>query len=95
MGAIYVFVFFQGIAAVLVYLAVKFVETWGNYSRLAADTYAIVPAGIILGIAVILLVASIVGCCGTCSDNRCCLGVVRRLKALDVQWNLTHRKPFS
>ena len=61
------------------YLSVLFVWKWGDYTSLAADTYTVVPAGIIFVFGIVILIAGVVGLCGTCSENRCTLGVVSSL----------------
>eukprot|EP00112_Aurelia_sp_Birch-Aquarium-sp1_P003489 Seg139.4 transcript_id=Seg139.4/GoldUCD/mRNA.D3Y31 product=Tetraspanin-3 protein_id=Seg139.4/GoldUCD/D3Y31 len=66
---------YLGFSAVLIYLAVFFVRNWSSYTRIATDTYAIVPAAMILGVSIIFLVAAVIGCYGTGRNNRCCLGV--------------------
>eukprot|EP00794_Sanderia_malayensis_P010044 gene10044-11069_t len=66
---------YLGFSAVLIYLAVFFVKNWSSYTRIAIDTYAIVPAGIIVAVSIIFLVAAIIGIYGTGRSNRCCLGV--------------------
>jgi len=66
---------FLGISGVLMYLSVLYVRKWGDYSSLAAGTYAIVPAGIIFVFGILVLVTGVVGLFGTCHENRCTLGV--------------------
>lgn len=66
---------YLGFSAVLIYLAVYFVQNWSSYTRLTFDLYAIVPAVIIIGLSIIFLVAAVTGFYGTCRTNRCCLGV--------------------
>jgi len=66
---------FLGISGVLVYLAVLFVWKWGDYTTIAANTYSIVPVGIIFVFGIIVFITGIVGFCGTCNESRCTLGV--------------------
>ncbi|XP_057300613.1 tetraspanin-3-like isoform X2 [Hydractinia symbiolongicarpus] len=65
----------EGISGVLMYLAVLYVRKWGDYSTLAANTYSIVPAGILFICGIIILITGIVGLCGGCNENRCTIGV--------------------
>ena len=60
------------------YLAFLFVSKWGDYSSIAANTYSIVPVGIIFLFGIIVCITGIVGFCGTCNESRCTLGVVRK-----------------
>lgn len=63
-------------SGVFAYLAVLFVWEWGDYASLVANTVAIVPAGIILIVAIIVFITAIVGCCGVYHKNKCTLGAV-------------------
>ena len=66
----------QVISGTLAYLSVKFVHEWGVYTSLIANLYTIIPAGIILVLAIIVLITAVVGLCGVWNENRCTLGAV-------------------
>ena len=67
---------FKGVAAALIYVAVWLVQTYGDYTKLTTDMYTLVMAGIIIGVGILILFTAVIGCCGTCRDNKCCLCVV-------------------
>ena len=71
---------FQGISGTLAYLSVKFVHEWGLYTSLTANLYTIIPAGIILVFAIIVLITAVVGLWAVWNENRCTLGAVSLLK---------------
>lgn len=66
---------YLGVAAALIYVAVWLIQTYGDYTKLTTDMYTLVPAGIIVGIGVLVLFTAILGCCGTCRENKCCLTI--------------------
>lgn len=66
---------YLGVAAALIYVSVWLIQTYGDYAKLTTDMYTLVPTGIIVGVGVLVLFTAILGCCGTCKENRCCLSV--------------------
>lgn len=61
-------------SACLGYVGVNMLFTFEKYGDLISYIYSIVPAFIILGIALVIFLIGIIGICGLFSENKCLLG---------------------
>ncbi|XP_068694420.1 tetraspanin-3-like [Montipora foliosa] len=78
MGCAKAFLFFFnivyfGISAAVLFVAVWLIKKFGDISNITADTYTLVPCGILIGVGILVLITALFGCCGTCRDSKCCL----------------------
>lgn len=54
-------------------MAVWLIKRYGDITKITTDEYTLVPCGILVGVGVLIFITALFGCCGTCSDNKCCL----------------------
>lgn len=66
---------FWGAAAGLLYVGTHVLSAYKEYDPFLQDRYALLPAIIIIGIAVVMLVIGMVGCCATLRESKIGLGV--------------------
>ncbi|XP_078265396.1 tetraspanin 36 [Rhinoraja longicauda] len=72
---IFISFIFWAAGAVLTYVGVTLLSTFKNYSHFFQDRYTVLPAMIIIGIALVMFLIGIIGCCATLKDSRCGLGL--------------------
>ncbi|XP_002736204.1 tetraspanin-3-like [Saccoglossus kowalevskii] len=82
-------VIFWAAAAGLGYVGIHVFVTYGNYEDITKSYYTLIPAGIILGAAVFLLITGLVGCCGACIESKCLLGTFFTLILLILLLEIT------
>ncbi|XP_031563776.1 tetraspanin-3-like [Actinia tenebrosa] len=71
---LYLFNFiYLGISGLLIYVAVWLIKSYRHFYDITSNTYTVVPAGIIIGVGCLVLLTAVIGCCGTCYENKCCL----------------------
>ncbi|XP_068741480.1 tetraspanin-3-like [Montipora capricornis] len=78
MGCSKAFLFFFnivyfGISAAVLFVAGWLIKKFGDISNITADTYTLVPCGILIGVGILVFITALFGCCGTCRDSKCCL----------------------
>lgn len=66
-------------SACLAYVGVNMLARYEVSFDMVSYLQSILPAFIILGIAVLMLLVGVIGLCGVFSENRCLLGTVRIL----------------
>lgn len=66
---------FWAAGAVLTYVGAILLSTVKNYSHFFQDKYTVLPAMIIIGVALVMFLIGIIGCCATLTDSRCGLGL--------------------
>ncbi|XP_020605119.1 tetraspanin-3-like [Orbicella faveolata] len=64
---------YLGVAAAIIFVAVWFIKRYSDITKITTDEYTLVPCGILVGVGVLIFITALFGCCGTCSDNKCCL----------------------
>ncbi|NWU89850.1 TSN36 protein, partial [Upupa epops] len=62
-------------AAGLGYVGSYVVSTYRSYDNFVQDKYTLLPAVIIICVAVLMFVIGLIGCCATCRESRVGLGV--------------------
>ncbi|XP_061874227.1 tetraspanin-36 isoform X2 [Colius striatus] len=62
-------------AAGLSYVGAYVVNTYKNYDNFLQDKYALLPAAIIICIAVVMFIIGLIGCCSTFRESRVGLGL--------------------
>ncbi|XP_072112680.1 tetraspanin 36 isoform X1 [Mobula birostris] len=60
---------------VLTYVAATLLSTYKDYAHFFKDQYTVLPAVVIIAIAVVMFVIGIIGCCATLKESRCGLGL--------------------
>uniref|UniRef100_UPI00398E4A8A tetraspanin 36 n=1 Tax=Pristiophorus japonicus TaxID=55135 RepID=UPI00398E4A8A len=66
---------FWAAGGVLTYVGVILLSTFKNYNHFFEDKYTVLPAVGIIGIALVMFVIGIIGCCATLKESRCGLGL--------------------
>ncbi|XP_053304203.1 tetraspanin-36-like [Spea bombifrons] len=66
--------FFLAAASGLTYVGVKVITTYKQYENFLGNTYIMLPAVIILCVAVAMFFIGFLGCCATMSESAFCLG---------------------
>uniref|UniRef100_A0A4W3I0E9 Tetraspanin n=1 Tax=Callorhinchus milii TaxID=7868 RepID=A0A4W3I0E9_CALMI len=61
--------------AVLTYVAAALLSTYKNYANFFHDQYTVLPASVILGVALLMFGIGIIGCCSTLKESPCGLGL--------------------
>lgn len=59
----------------LTYVSVKVFLTYETYEDVTKSRYALIPASIILGAAVVIFLTGLIGFCGACKENKLLLGI--------------------
>uniref|UniRef100_A0A8D0HP02 Tetraspanin n=1 Tax=Sphenodon punctatus TaxID=8508 RepID=A0A8D0HP02_SPHPU len=66
---------FWAAGAGLAYVGGYVISTYKNYDHFLQDKYALLPAVIIICVAVVMFIIGLVGCCGTIRESRVGLGI--------------------
>lgn len=61
----------------LAYVGSYVIKSYNNFVDFVSDKYTLIPAAIIIGVAVVMFVIGIVGCCATLKESKVGLGMVR------------------
>lgn len=67
---------FQAAAAGLSYVGAYVINTYKSYDNFLQDKYALLPAVIIICVAVVMFIIGLIGCCATFRESRVGLGLV-------------------
>lgn len=67
---------FQAAAAGLGYVGGYVINTYKSYDNFLQDKYALLPAAIIICVAVAMFFIGLIGCCATIRESRVGLGLV-------------------
>lgn len=67
---------FQAAAAGLSYVGGYVINTYKNYDSFLQDKYTMLPAVIIICVAVVMFIIGLIGCCATIRESRVGLGLV-------------------
>lgn len=67
---------FQAIAAGLSYVGAYLIQSYSNFRDFVQDKNAIIPAAIVITVAVVMFIIGLVGCIATIKESKCGLGVV-------------------
>ncbi|KAF5905298.1 tetraspanin-3-like, partial [Clarias magur] len=60
--------------AVLTYVGVYIISSYKNFDEFRVDKYSVIPAAIILAVALVLFIVGIIGCCATLRESKVGLG---------------------
>jgi len=60
----------------LAYVGSYVIKSYNSFEDFVSDKYSIVPAAIIIGVAVVMFVIGTVGCCATLRESKVGLGFV-------------------
>ncbi|XP_051898494.1 tetraspanin 36 [Pristis pectinata] len=66
---------FWAAGGVLTYVGVTLLSTYKNYTHLFEGHFTVLPAIVIIGIALVMFLIGIIGCCATLMESRCGLGL--------------------
>ncbi|XP_067886078.1 tetraspanin 36 [Heterodontus francisci] len=72
---IFLSLIFWAAGGVLTYVGAILLSTFKNYNHFFEDRYTVLPAVVIIGIALVMFVIGIIGCCATLRESRCGLGL--------------------
>ncbi|XP_067839100.1 tetraspanin 36 [Heptranchias perlo] len=72
---IFLSLIFWAAAGVLTYVGAILLSTYKNYEHFFEDKYTVLPAVVIIGIAVVMFVIGLIGCYATLTASRCGLGL--------------------
>lgn len=75
-------IFFQAAGVALAYVGSYVIKSYKNFEDFVADKYNLIPAAIIIGVAVVMFVIGILGCCATLKESKVGLGFV----SVDLLW---------
>ncbi|KAJ7365787.1 Tetraspanin-3 [Desmophyllum pertusum] len=64
---------YLGVSAAVIAVAVWLIKKYGDITKITTDEYTLVPGGILVGVGILIFITALVGCCGTCLDNKCCI----------------------
>ncbi|XP_016389511.1 tetraspanin 36 [Sinocyclocheilus rhinocerous] len=65
---------FWAAGAALAYVGSYVIKSYNNFEDFVSDKYSVIPAAIIIGVAVVMFVIGIVGCCATLRESKVGLG---------------------
>lgn len=65
---------FWVIAGVLSYVGTYVILSYKNYNHFIEDKYVVVPAVVIIGVAIVMFIIGLLGCCATLRESRLGLG---------------------
>ncbi|KAM9475580.1 tetraspanin 36 isoform 1-T2 [Clarias gariepinus] len=65
---------FWAAGAVLTYVGVYVISSYKNFDEFRVDKYSVIPAAIILAVALVLFIIGIIGCCATLRESKVGLG---------------------
>ncbi|KAA0713936.1 Tetraspanin-36 [Triplophysa tibetana] len=68
---------FWGAGVALAYVGSYVIKSYKNFEEFVADKYNLIPAAIIIGVAVLMFVIGIVGCCATLKESKIGLGFIK------------------
>lgn len=57
-------------------MVVWLIKRYGDIIKIIVDEYILVFCGILVGVGVLIFIIVLFGCCGICSDNKCCFLIV-------------------
>lgn len=60
----------------LAYVGSYVIKSYNSFEDFVSDKYSIIPAAIIIGVAVVMFVIGTVGCCATLRESKVGLGFV-------------------
>ncbi|XP_064619345.1 tetraspanin-3-like [Lineus longissimus] len=66
---------FWAAAAGLLYLGISVYITYQHYDELSSAYYTLIPASILMGVAVFMFILGLLGCIGGCKESKCVLAV--------------------
>lgn len=66
----------QAAGAALAYVGSYVIKSYNSFEDFVSDKYSVIPAAIIIGVAVVMFVIGIVGCCATLRESKVGLGFV-------------------
>ncbi len=75
------FNFTQACAAGMIYLTVHIFDYVGPVKHVFDVYYLTGPAGVLIGLSILLIAVGFIGCCAACKDSRCL--------HITVSWSLT------
>ncbi|XP_017570273.2 tetraspanin 36 [Pygocentrus nattereri] len=64
---------FWAAGAALSYVGAYVISSYKNFDNFVGDKYVLIPAAIIIGVAVLMFIIGIVGCCATLWESKVCL----------------------
>ncbi|KAI7797733.1 tetraspanin 36 [Triplophysa rosa] len=65
---------FWAAGVALAYVGSYVIKSYNNFEDFVADKYSLIPAAIIIGVAVVMFVIGIIGCCATLKESKVGLG---------------------
>ena len=66
----------QAAGAALAYVGAYVIKSYNNFDHFIQDKYTLIPAAIIIGVAVVMFIFGLVGCCATIRESKVGLSFV-------------------
>lgn len=66
----------QAAGAVLAYIGASMIQSYSTFESFIQDKQTLIPAAIVIGISVVMLIFGLVGCCATLKESKFGLGCV-------------------
>ncbi|XP_059821535.1 tetraspanin-36-like [Hypanus sabinus] len=72
---LFISLIFWAAGGVLIYIGATLLSTYKDYAHFFKDQYTVLPAVVIIAIALVMFLFGIIGCCATLKESRCGLGL--------------------